>query len=315
MKSLIVGIAALLAIGANIPAHAADMAVKAPPPAPAPPPYDWSGLYVGANFGGAWSSGSLDIPGNNFYGGLTEFVAGGQVGYNFQAGHLLFGVEGDFDGATFSHPALPGPTLGSVSDHWIGTAAGRAGFAADRWLIYGKLGGGWVHSSAIGNFSGQSFSGSNTSGGWLAGAGLEYGFKSHWTVRLEYDHLSLAGWTSPTIPAIALNRDLQMVTAGISYKFESGITDVASTRADSGGEPTRGPGKEIAKPDCRPRQSSIPEQYELQRSTVWSHTGNFQHPASRTHAYKCRLEHDLTYHRPDREPARPDTQQQHQWNW
>ena len=248
MKSLIVGIAALLAIGANIPAHAADMAVKAPPPAPAPPPYDWSGLYVGANFGGAWSSGSLDIPGNNFYGGLTEFVAGGQVGYNFQAGHLLFGVEGDFDGATFSHPALPGPTLGSVSDHWIGTAAGRAGFAADRWLVYGKLGGGWVHSNAVGNFSGQSFSGSNTSGGWLAGAGLEYGFKSHWTVRLEYDHLSLAGWTSPTIPAIALNHDLQMVTAGISYKFESGITDVASTRADSGGEPTEDLAKKSQNP-------------------------------------------------------------------
>lgn len=248
MKGLIVGIAALLAIGANIPAHAADMAVKAASPAPAPPPYDWSGFYVGANFGGAWSSGSLDIPGNNFYGGLTEFVAGGQVGYNFQAGHLLFGVEGDFDGATFSHPALPGPTLGSVSDHWIATAAGRAGYAADRWLIYGKLGGGWVHSSAIVNFAGQSFSGSNTSSGWLAGVGLEYGFKSHWTVRLEYDHLWLAGWNSPTIPAVALSRDLQMVTAGLSYKFESGITDVASTRADSGGEPTEDLAKKSQNP-------------------------------------------------------------------
>lgn len=238
MKGLIVGAAALLAIGANIAAHAADMAVKALPPAPAPPPYDWSGLYVGANFGGAWSSGSLDIQGNNFYGGLTEFVAGGQVGYNFQAGHLLFGVEGDFDGATFSHPALPGPTLGSVSDHWIATAAGRAGFAADRWLVYGKLGGGWVHSSAVGNFSGQSFNGSNTSSGWLAGVGLEYGFKSHWTVRLEYDHLSLADWNSPTVPAVALNHDRQMITAGISYKFEAGGTDTASAAMGRSGEPS-----------------------------------------------------------------------------
>jgi hypothetical protein len=49
---------------------------------------------VGANFGGAWTTGSLNIPDNNFYGGTTEFIGGLQAGYNFQAGHLLFGVEG-----------------------------------------------------------------------------------------------------------------------------------------------------------------------------------------------------------------------------
>ena len=102
-----------------VTAQAADMAVKAPPPAP-PLPYNWSGLYVGANFGGAWTNGSLNIPNNNFYGGLTEFIGGVQAGYNVQADHLLFGVEGDFDGATFSHPALPTPTLGSVSFDYFG---------------------------------------------------------------------------------------------------------------------------------------------------------------------------------------------------
>jgi hypothetical protein len=56
----------------------------------------------------------------------------------------------------------------------------------------------------------------------LAGAGIEYGFKAHWTVKLEYDYLGLSNWSSPTVPAVALNRDLQMVKAGINYKFESG---------------------------------------------------------------------------------------------
>jgi hypothetical protein len=56
---------------------------------------------VGGNFGGAWTSGNLNIPGNNFYGGLTEFIGGVQAGYNVQAGHFLFGIEGDFDWATF----------------------------------------------------------------------------------------------------------------------------------------------------------------------------------------------------------------------
>ena len=247
MKNLILGSTAVLALVAGIPANAADMAVKAPPPASAPPPYNWSGLYVGANFGAAWSNGSLNIPGNNFYGGVTEFIGGGLVGYNFQAGHLVLGVEGDLDGATFSHPTLLGPTLGSVSQHWIATAAGRLGVAEGRWLVYGKLGGGWVHGSDILNFGGQSLNGSNTSGSWVAGAGLEYGFKPHWTVRLEYDYLSLTGWTSPTVPAIALSHNIQMVTAGISYKFENGASDAAST-ASTSGEPSEDLAKQSQNP-------------------------------------------------------------------
>jgi opacity protein-like surface antigen len=189
----------------------------------APPAYNWSGLYVGANFGGGWSNGSLNIPGNNLYGGLSEFIGGVQAGYNFQAGHFLIGVEGEFGGAGFAHPVLPAPTLGYVDQHWIGTVAGRIGLVNDRWLLFAKLGGGWVNSNATLNLPGAVWNGSSTSSGWLAGAGIEYGFKSHWTVKLEYDYLGISNWNSPTVPSVALNRDLQMVKAGINYKFVSGI--------------------------------------------------------------------------------------------
>jgi opacity protein-like surface antigen len=141
MKSLL-GSVALFATCVSLSVRAADMPVKAPPVYT--PPYNWSGFYLGANLGGAWTNGSLNIPGNNLSGGITEFIGGVQAGYNFQAGHLLFGVEGDFDGATFGHLALPTPTLGSVSQNWIGTVAGRVGLVEDRWLVYGKFGGGWV---------------------------------------------------------------------------------------------------------------------------------------------------------------------------
>jgi opacity protein-like surface antigen len=228
MKGLVLGSVALIAISVSISAHAADMAVKAPPPTVSVAPYSWSGLYVGGNFGGAWTSGNLNIPGNNFYGGLTEFIGGVQAGYNFQAGNLLYGVEGDFDWATFDHPTLPFPTLGSVGQHWIATAAARVGVVEDRWLVYGKFGGGWVHSTAEVNAFGQTWNGSSTKDGWLVGAGVEYGFKPHWTVSLEYNYLALANWTSATVPAISLNRDVQMVKAGINYKFESGISDATA---------------------------------------------------------------------------------------
>ncbi|WFU75540.1 hypothetical protein [Bradyrhizobium sp. CB2312] len=100
MTKFILAVAsALLASQSSISVRVADMAVKAPPiPAPL---YNWNGFYVGANAGGAWTNGSLSIPSNNLYGGATGFIAGVQAGYNFQAGHFLFGVEDDFDGATF----------------------------------------------------------------------------------------------------------------------------------------------------------------------------------------------------------------------
>ncbi|MGC2053057.1 MAG: porin family protein, partial [Pseudolabrys sp.] len=103
MKTLfLASIAVLELFGAS--ALASDLPTKAPVNnAPiAAPPYNWSGFYVGANFGAGWATGSLNIPGNNFYGGTTEFIGGVQAGYNFQAGHLLLGVEGDFDGASFN---------------------------------------------------------------------------------------------------------------------------------------------------------------------------------------------------------------------
>jgi len=211
-------------------ALASDLPTKAPANKTpiAAPPYNWSGFYVGANFGGAWTNGSLNIPGNNFYGGITEFVGGVQAGYNVQAGHLLFGVEGDIDWASFNHPTLSVPTLGSVSHHWTSTAAGRVGLVDDRWLVFAKLGGGWVQSSAIVNLPGSpSWSGSSTNGGWLIGGGIEYGFKPHWTVKLEYNYLALSNWNSATVPAVALNRDVQTIKASINYKFESGVSAAA----------------------------------------------------------------------------------------
>ena len=161
-------------------------------------------------------------------------IGGVQAGYNFQAGHFLFGVEGDFAGASFSHPVLSTPTLGYVDQHWIGTVAGRVGLVNDRWLVFAKLGGGWVHSNATLNFPGTVWNGSSTSSGWLVGGGIEYGFKPHWTVKLEYDYLGLSSWNSPTVPSVALNRDLQMVKAGINYKFESGVSTAAEPSAAGG---------------------------------------------------------------------------------
>jgi opacity protein-like surface antigen len=245
-------VASIAVIGLfGAPALAADLPVKAPANnAPIlAPSYNWSGFYVGANFGGAWTNGILNIPANNLYDGITEFIGGVEAGYNFQAGHLLFGVEGDFDGAAFDHPSLPVATLGSVSQRWISTVAGRFGVVNDRWLVFGKLGGGWVQSNAVLNVPAPGWNGSSTDGGWLFGGGIEYGFKADWTVKLEYDYLTQSNWTSTTVPAVQLSRDVQMIKAGVNYKFESGVSAAAEPSSPGG---SAEPSEDLAKQSQNP---------------------------------------------------------------
>jgi len=87
------------------PVFAADMPIKAPPTA-AKAPYSWTGLYVG--IAGGWakmntttSSGVLfptTLPAYSASGGIL----GGTIGYNWQIGASVLGVEGDLSWADLS---------------------------------------------------------------------------------------------------------------------------------------------------------------------------------------------------------------------
>ena len=62
MKKFLLGTVGLLALGMGAPASAADMAVKARPPAPVIAPiYDWTGFYIGANGGWGQSNSCLNF--------------------------------------------------------------------------------------------------------------------------------------------------------------------------------------------------------------------------------------------------------------
>src|SRR6204780_1099371 len=161
-----VAVAALTAVGA-VAAQAADLPTRKEAPAPVfvPPPFTWTGFYVGVNAGGIWPSGgrgasifdpNAGIDGFGlstfFPGGLGSqsagFLGGGQAGYNWQTGAFVLGVETDFDGSALSKsfnnvgtpfsgagvPALlSGDYLsvnGKTSLSWLGTTRARVGFVA-----------------------------------------------------------------------------------------------------------------------------------------------------------------------------------------
>jgi opacity protein-like surface antigen len=264
---LVLVIGVFLDVGVTSAAVAADQAPVYAPPV-TPPPYNWSGLYLGANVGGAWSNRRLSIAGTTWDDpGSTAFIGGFQLGYNLQAGNFLVGVEGEFDWASFGRPSFTvssplGPVEFSDRQKWISTVAARFGIASGRWLTYGKVGGGWAQDNAALTFpSGiPIWTGSNTNGGWLLGGGIEYGFKPNWTVKLEYDYLKLGDWTTSTVPAVSWRRDTQMIKLGMNYKFQSGASDDATGTPDDAAGSARAKGRDtetLAKASQNPVASLV----------------------------------------------------------
>ena len=199
---------------------------------PLPPPVTWRGLYLGGNIGGAWTTSSLsdNFTTTSFDRDHTGFIGGVQVGYNYQIGGLVLGVEWDFDwtsidaAGNFSVPGVIGPLHASADVEWISTLAGRVGLALDRTLVFIKVGGGWVRNEASLTqlATGTSVSASNTSGAWLVGAGFEYALGPHWTAKFEYDFLGLSDRTLPGFAGtrtLEIERDIQQVKVGINFKF------------------------------------------------------------------------------------------------
>jgi outer membrane immunogenic protein len=246
MRLIAIATAALVVTS---PAWAADLPpAPAPMPRaaayiPAPPPFSWTGFYIGANLGGGWGRGNVvdSLFGANYTNGSSaSFVGGGQVGGNYQIGSFVVGAEADFDwfannknsGTGTVLPTVPATTLRvSANDRWVTTLAARFGWAFDHLLFYGKAGGGWVGAgnfavTNVGTGASVSLSNSNTNVGWLVGAGVEYALTPNWTAKLEYDYLALnnASYTV-TVPGVGADtftnggRNVQTVTIGVNYLF------------------------------------------------------------------------------------------------
>jgi outer membrane immunogenic protein len=208
MKKIFLGAAALVALGMAAPASAADLAAR--PYTKAPPPmmaaiYDWSGFYIGINGGGGWSHKCWDITNDAgvivsppFREGCHDAsgaVAGGQIGYRWQASSWVFGLEaqGDWADLKGSNISLFDPAARNRSKiDAFGLFTGQIGYAWNNALLYVK-GGAAVTGDRYSVFdvpSGVEFARANeTRWGAVVGAGVEFGFAPNWSVAFEYDHL------------------------------------------------------------------------------------------------------------------------------
>jgi outer membrane immunogenic protein len=254
---LTVGIGALALAAMTIPTSAADIPRPAPPPVVAPPVvYNWTGFYIGGNVGGKWADHDGDIfldnvvgftPlglvgfGNGGNGSEGAFVGGGQIGFNWQTGSWVFGVEGDFQGTSLERtfvccgplaPAffVPGDTI-SVQNDWQASIRGRIGYAWDRFMVYGTGGVAFTNIEATVNLPGLLFaSASDTLTGWTAGGGIEFGLWDNWSLGVEYrfssfdaSDFALGNVVTPLIPGAPLRSTFDLetheVTARLNYRF------------------------------------------------------------------------------------------------
>ena len=224
-RAFLAGVVALSAVATS--AHAADLARRQAMPTKAPayvePYYNWTGFYLGVNGGGAFGQSSL----SNALGTSGDFdvnggLAGGTVGYNWQAGRIVYGLEGDIDWAD-----IKGSTTSAVcptgscetKNDWLGTARGRIGYTFGRVLPYITAGGafGDVKMKPAG-LSGET----DTRAGWTAGGGVEVGIAGPWSAKVEYLYADLGSMNcSAANCGISTSADFRtsIVRGGINYRF------------------------------------------------------------------------------------------------
>jgi len=260
-------LAAVAVIGTASIASAADLPVKAPALPPLPVPYNWTGFYLGFQGGGGafgTSKETYGLPGaggavapafngNQSY-NMGGPAGGGVVGYDYQTGRTVFGIEGEWNWANINGTSgiiNQFSALGPQADSYLtrvdsyATVRGRLGYAFGAWdetLVYVDGGGVWgrvvtKYTNPFGPFAPNGAIATNNTAssgetGFVVGVGVEYALywgahPTNFTVKAEYNYISLP---APSIAynAVAANKstfsDSSMNTfqLGVNYRFNWG---------------------------------------------------------------------------------------------
>ena len=247
MKKLLLSGVAFTAL-AIAPALAADLPRKAPVYVPPPPPFSWTGFYVGATVGVIGQDvqgtdlGHLPDPdgiglllssGDTYSSSSIGVIGGGNIGYNWQfANNWVIGLEADISGTSLKRDnafdCSPCDIISTKLDA-LGTVRARFGYAFDRALLY--VTGGWAYGHVKDlaqfncfdcNISQLTASSDQWRSGWTVGGGLEYAVTHNWTVKAEALYVDL-GTTDTADPLsgcrFGFKHHYAIGRLGFNYKF------------------------------------------------------------------------------------------------
>jgi len=256
--------AALILAATSMSANAADMSMPAPavPYKAVPMPqsaYSWTGFYLGGNAGGGIAN-SEHLDPDDFSGANTKFqepfgTVGLTAGYNYQFGHSVLGIEGDFNWANVDKTKLTGQDSFFDSDDTISGASARfkmnefatlrarGGLALDRTLIYATAGVAFAHIQNTSVFGTQGFDGTPApfaqasedkwKTGLAVGGGVEFALTQNWSLKGEYLLMQFQSSEAPIVNSIIGNpptrgtvncrmnysESIQTARVGLNYRF------------------------------------------------------------------------------------------------
>jgi outer membrane immunogenic protein len=203
---------------------------------------DWRGFYAGANAGDTLGRSTADtstVFSSTGYFAATSvpaiatagrqslrpngFTGGGEVGFNAQTGHWVYGAEGDFgvmrlrqtQSTTAVYPCCSPAAFTvtqSIKTSWLLTARPRFGYTTGHALLYGTGGVAVTKLNYQAVFT-DTFATAHENGGtnksktgWTAGAGVEYQLPSnkHWSVKGEYLYADFGRVTTTSTNLTAL---------------------------------------------------------------------------------------------------------------
>ena len=197
-----------------------------------PPPFTWSGVYLGVNAGFGW--GDSDWTARRDIGVVVDTrdrfnhdpqggLVGGHLGFNYQTGRFVWGLEGSVAGANIEEETrsrFDGALLTTdIKTLW--SVTGRVGYDWGRLLTYAKGGyaGANIELTARDPFLFQ-ISESKVHNGWTVGGGLEFLASDNLVLGVEYNYYDFGEATHHR--AVDNDVTLQTVTARVSYKFDFG---------------------------------------------------------------------------------------------
>jgi outer membrane immunogenic protein len=230
------------------------------------PAISWTGFYAGVNGGYGWSNSDthnitvFQPDGDPYPTGPLPYklnqdggFAGLQLGYNRQIDRIVLGIEADIQASdingdsktSFDPPVIANfDYLASTQVDWFGTLRGRLGYSLDRTLLYvtGGLAFGHVKYGADYVFTDPNcckgsfgvVNGSDTSTGYVIGAGIEHMLDANWSLKLEYQYIDLGtldadgklffanGEPSGETVKSKIDTDFHAVRLGINYRFGGG---------------------------------------------------------------------------------------------
>ena len=221
MKKILLATVALVALGATVPALAADLGARhtytKAPPYVATPIYNWTGFYIGGHVGGAFGGDNNILAPGFASGNDGRFMGGVQAGYDYQfAPNWVMGLEANYSFLD---------TSSSFANRGLGSVTGRLGYTWGPAMLYAKGGYAWADS----RFS-NGFGGSGGRDGYTVGGGLEYMFTQNWSGKIEYQyydfgHVNVFDGAGAFVGNI--HNDQHSIKAGLNYRFNWGGPVVA----------------------------------------------------------------------------------------